>query len=611
MKKFLFTCGFIFLLANISSAQCVSSCSNYAVSPITYSPLSTVGNNAIPLFSPNADDGIIPYSIPLGFTFNFYCTNYTAVTLGSNGFINFDLPASINAATTQVSQVIPSTTPLNNFIAFNWNDLDPGAGGSVTYTTVGTSPNRKFIYSFTGVPIWATTLLNTGQIILYETSNEIEIHTTLINSNSANLASQGIENLSGSLGVASPSINNALYTGSNFAYKFSNIIGTPPTGLSGPTGICLNSVNNYTCNTMPGATSYSWSAPAGWIGTSTVTAATFTVGMPANVSVTATYSCGTSLPATFSVYVLPPPTVSIPTATPATICSGSVVTLVGSGAVSYTLLPGNLVGPSPFTVTPQTSTTYSLIGTDANGCVSVNSALASINVVPSPTVSVNSGSICLGASFNFVPSGANSYSYSTLFSQVTPTAAGNYSYLVIGLSNNGCLGTAVSSVTVNPLPTVFASATRTSFCINENTTLNVTGASTYSWSVGSTSASLNYSSAIPNPANIITVIGTNSLGCQNTGSISLKVNSCVGITETQNQLLSFDIYPNPSNGVFYFYKSNTKTLTLSVCNALGEVIKKVEAIENKTEINLNNYPSGLYFIKSNENNGITKIVKTE
>ncbi len=50
------------------------------------------------------------------------------------------------------------------------------------------------------------------------------------------------------------------------------------------------------------------------------------------------------------------------------ICSGLSITLTASGGKTYTWNPGALVGPT-VTVSPLSTTTYTVVGTDSNGCV--------------------------------------------------------------------------------------------------------------------------------------------------------------------------------------------------------------------------------------------------
>jgi hypothetical protein len=62
-----------------------------------------------------------------------------------------------------------------------WQDAHPGLGGTMRYGTLGTAPNRRFVVSFENIPMFSCgtsspAIYFTGQIKLYETTQEIAIH---------------------------------------------------------------------------------------------------------------------------------------------------------------------------------------------------------------------------------------------------------------------------------------------------------------------------------------------------------------------------------------------------------------------------------------------------
>jgi hypothetical protein len=597
MKKFLLLSALLLGLNNLLDAQCVISCSNYAVAPITPSLYPTTGFNAIPAFIPNTDDGYTP-PVPIGFNFNYYCTTYSTVLIYTNGLIQFDIGApSTFPSGYDAAQLIPSPnlpTVLNGIVCFRMDDLDPTVGGSVTYTTIGVSPNMAFVVTYSDVPLFGnSSLLYSGQIILHETTNTIDIFT--INAPSGpNLATQGIENATGTLGLPTlVSRNQAIWSGSNDMYRFSPAYApTAPTSLTGSVSVCQGSTNQYTVTSMPGATLYTWSLPGVWTGTSSTTTINATSGSSGNLSVTASYSCGTSTAATLSVTVMPAPVISITSATPSIFCSGTQVTITTSGAASFTLQPTNQSGLSPFYDTPLVNTVYSVTGTGTNGCVS-SPATANITVKETPTITVNSGTLCLGQGFTITPSGANTYTYSSIFAQVTPPTANVFNYSVTGTSTNGCVGNlAISTVTVYALPVLTLTPTRASICVKETTTITATGASNYSWSTNSTSAQI---SVAPVTNTMYTIIGIDSKGCSNTGSVNINVLKCTGLPDAE-QHSGLSVFPNPSNGI-YNLKCESE-LTFSVYNMLGDLILKQTVDKGLHSINLESFPSGTYLLRT-------------
>jgi hypothetical protein len=136
----------------------------------------------------------------------------------------------------------------------------------------------------------------------------------------------------------------------------------------------------------------------------------------------------------------------------------------------------------------------------------------SVNAIP--VISVNSGAICAGQSFTMVPSGATTYTYSNGIDVVVPS--GNESYTVTGAGANGCKNSAVSTVTVNPLPVI--SVNSGAICAGQSFTMVPTGATTYTYSNGS-------NIVIPSGNESYTVTGTDNNGCENSGISTLTVNA--------------------------------------------------------------------------------------
>jgi len=595
MKKLLlFITVSIFSITKLN-AQCVYTCSNYAVSQITYSPL-PIGTNVLAL-----GDDDISTAIPIGFNFDFYCSTYSQVRVCSNGFITFDLTTPITLSLTPYTQMLPNVTDPNNVIAFNWNDLDPSATGSgtISYGVVGLAPNRKFIVSYTNVPIWNyLSSLNTSEIILYETTNIIEIHTGIASSNGNGLTgTEGIENATGTTGVTVSGRNAATWSTSNDAYRFSPYTTSPPSAISGNTSICTGVQSSYSVMPSPGASGYSWSVPSGWAGSSTISAITATSGASGNIQVSVIYTCGVSAPVTLSVNTIPAPFVAISSNSPI-ICSGNLVTITPSGATSYTLEPGTLTGSSAFLVNPDINTTYTLYGIDATGCLSVNNPFTMITVNITPTVMVNSGAVCVNQSFTMIPTGADNYSYSNGFPAITPQVAGIYNYTVIGTYTNGCSGDpAISTLTVlaNPSLTLSATGNKTTICKNQSTIIMAQGADTYAWTNGPSTASYTVT---PGGTTIYYVTGTNTDGgCSKTSSITIIVDECTGIAElsnTEGKLIS--VYPNPSNGIFNV--STLKAATVEIYDIQGKLVLKQTLAEGDHAIDMSGVIPGQYFLRA-------------
>ena len=119
------------------------------------------------------------------------------------------------------------------------------------------------------------------------------------------------------------------------------------------------------------------------------------------------------------------------------ICAGSSATLVGSGATTYSW-DNNVQNGVAFT--PNATQTYTVTGTDANGCQ--DTAQVQVIVNPNPTVSLGNDSIVCDYNFPITIQASgnpnDNYSWNTggQGQSLVVTAAGTYEITVT--DNNGC-----------------------------------------------------------------------------------------------------------------------------------------------------------------------------
>ena len=161
-------------------------------------------------------DDQVSGALPIGFSFDFFGTTYTNFYISSNGFITF---TSTFASGCCNGQFFPDAGIPNNLIAFAWNDLFPPGGGTVEYFTSGVAPNRKLVMKFTDIPECCGTIpAVTSQVVLYETTNIIEIHSTTITTLFG--GTQGIENVDGSIAHVVDGRNNDFWSANNDFVRF-------------------------------------------------------------------------------------------------------------------------------------------------------------------------------------------------------------------------------------------------------------------------------------------------------------------------------------------------------------------------------------------------------
>jgi alpha-tubulin suppressor-like RCC1 family protein len=310
---------------------------------------------------------------------------------------------------------------------------------------------------------------------------------------------------------------------------------------SATTTICSGASTTFTAS--GNVSTYVW--------TSGSTSATYVVSptVTTTYSVVGTNSLGClSNMATKTLTVNATPTVSV---TSGSICSGSSFTMVPSGASTYTYSSGSAI------VSPTTNTSYNVTGTSALGCVSSNTAVSSVTVNSLPTITVNSGAICVGQSFTMAPGGASTYTYSTGSDVVTPTADATYS--VSGTDVNGCISStdAVSNVTVNSLPTITVNSG--AICVGQSFTMTSSGANTYTYSNGSDVAT-------PIVNDSYTVTGTDANGCENTAVASVTVNSLPTVSVSSGAICIGQSFTMTPSGASTYTYSNGSDVTIPTAN---------------------------------------------
>jgi hypothetical protein len=164
MKKFLrslLICAAVALCGSSAHSQTTSS---YFFSAFTapYTSISATGTAA----AISADD-ITQTNIPIGFTFTYCGTPYTQLAACSNGFLNL-----ANTGAVPWTNVTGSIASAGWLLAY-WDDLH-GAGHTAYYQTVGTAPNRIFIFEWNNFHHFSTSGNGNLQIKLYEGSNMID-----------------------------------------------------------------------------------------------------------------------------------------------------------------------------------------------------------------------------------------------------------------------------------------------------------------------------------------------------------------------------------------------------------------------------------------------------
>ncbi len=328
----------------------------------------------------------------------------------------------------------------------------------------------------------------------------------------------------------------------------------PTPTITGTSPVCAGSPSTITAT---GGTSYSWSTGAT---TSSITVNPLTT---TTYSVTVTKT-GCNKDTTFTVNVNPKPSVSITPPSP-TICNGSNVALLASGASTYTWAPPATLTcnncPNP-TATPTTTTTYTVIGTSALGCN--DTTTVTVNVSGAIVAAITGkDTICAGSNTTLTASGGSTYVWSTgaTTSNITVGPATNTTYSVM-VSSGTCKDSANVTVIVNPVPSPTISANKITICVGDSSILTAGGGVSYLWNNGATTSSI-----LVKPLSTTTytvTVGSNP--CTHDTTITITVNSLPVVTITPPQTICSgnNVNLTATGGGTYSWSNGATSSSISV-----------------------------------------------
>jgi hypothetical protein len=230
----------------------------YKITQGSCTPIAHVNPTNLPL-----SDDQVSSNINVGFSFNFFGTIYTQCRIHSNGIVSFG--NQTYSGYTSVTIPNGSASP-NNYIAGIYADLNPACGGSISYETLGVSPYRKFVVTYTDIRPYKSgcsaplSQSVSFQIILEETTNLVKILTIHFPKEflagffqEAN-ATQGIEANDGSIAFAVPGRNWQVWNNPSITPSHKDCVSFEPINYTAnflhwqTENVVVNSSNPYTFN---------------------------------------------------------------------------------------------------------------------------------------------------------------------------------------------------------------------------------------------------------------------------------------------------------------------------------------------------------------------------
>jgi len=168
---------------------------------------------------------------------------------------------------------------------------------------------------------------------------------------------------------------------------------------------------------------------------------------------------------------------------------------------------------------------------------------------------------------------------------------------------NNCSTTATSTISaatpISVVPLVTNATTSTT--ADGSVTLDATGGAnplSYNWTGGETTATI--SNLLPGNYDCTITDGN---GCQKTQAVTVGFET--GIRDNNKEDVTvLEVYPNPVKGECFvkIELSSLQNVSVSIHNALGQKMEERKIGNIKVEnlrLDVNSYPSGIYFIKVN------------
>ncbi len=366
------------------------------------------------------------------------------------------------------------------------------------------------------------------------------------------------------------------------------------------TTACVGNTLTINTSTISGA-SYAWYNATTLI--AGATSATYSATVSGNYSVKLN-NVGCTIPSnTVSLTFNALPVVTAASSATA-VCEGNNVTLSGGGASTYVWSNGVT---DAISFIPTSNTTYTVTGTDANGCSKTATTSVVVNVLPVVTAASSATAVCAGQTVVLTANGATSYTWTngSNTSTYTVNPLTNATYTVEGLDNNNCFNASSITISVTANPTVSAIASSTAICAGQTVTLTANGASTYTWLP---SGSILANEIVAPTSNTTYSLSGISNGCSGNANVQIIVNQLPTISvSTSNSLICVGesvVLMGSSSASTYSWSNGASTMSISVspttttvysvtvtdglCNNTSSVTQSVSACTSLNEISSSN-----------------------
>ncbi|WP_066225436.1 T9SS type A sorting domain-containing protein [Formosa haliotis] len=282
-----------------------------------------------------------------------------------------------------------------------------------------------------------------------------------------------------------------------------------------------------------------------------------------------------------------------------TIEQGESVTLSATGGSRYKWNTGATT--QNITVSPNTTTTYTVEVFNANDCSDTDQVRVTVNATKLEADAGDDQTICEGETVTLTASGGSSFIWNTGETSksitVSPKSTTTYS---VEVANATSRATAEVTVNVYAMPIADAGSDQT-ILEGESVILTASGGASYLWNTGQTTQSIEVS---PSQTTLFSVEVSNEGGCASSDDVVVTVESLKDEGESlipEKLDFEFSVYPNPTSDILNIkiagleHSSPVQIYDMSGKVLYNEVIESDGSLMKKT-IDLSSYPKGFYML---------------
>ena len=468
---------------------------------------------------------------------------FTTPTLNSTTVYTIEGTTNSCTGMTSVTVTVQAAQPTNGDTTVIACDHYTWARTGVTYTS-SAEPTYTLV---NGNAQGADSIITLHLTINPNPTINVSGNTNIYIGQTTTLTASGANTYTWAAGGANVSTNNPYTTPALNSTTIYTVSGTDANNCTGSTNVTVNVTSAPATNgdtSVVACGSYTWAR----------TGVNYTASAEPTYTLSGGNANGGDSIITLHLTINPNPTINVSGNT--NIYIGQTTTLTASGANTYSWATGgaNVSTNNSYTTAALNSTTiYTVSGTDANNCT--GSATVTVNVTSAPATNGDTSVVACG-------------SYTWARTGINYTASAEPTYTLSGGNANGGDSIITLHLTINPNPTISVSG-NTDIYIGQTTTLTASGANTYVWATGGANVSTNnpYTTAALNSTTIYTVSGTDANNCTGSTTVTVNVTSAPA-TYGDTSVIACGSYTWARTGVNYT-ASAEPTYTISGGNANG------------------------------------------